>query len=178
MSGTITGELRRRSLEVGGILGDDGTGRLTTRTYYVDAVDFDRCCDAIDAVHANLEAENESLRRELDRVLGEREDRDGWVEPPKDADGEYVYVGDVMEWRDSDHDTFEVIGIGDDVLFYFDPDADDEVVEWTSPMNKRHHRPDSWASIIRDAYDAGVLGKTFDMSAAVARCKALAGDAS
>lgn len=31
-------------------------------------------CDAIDAVHANLERENESLRRELDRVLGEREE--------------------------------------------------------------------------------------------------------
>ena len=27
--------------------------------------------DAIDAVHAGLERENESLRRELDRVLGE-----------------------------------------------------------------------------------------------------------
>ena len=54
--------------------------------------DFDRCCDAIDAVHANLERENdelrmkfvnanrhalhlerenESLKAELDRVLGE-----------------------------------------------------------------------------------------------------------
>ena len=31
-------------------------------------------CDAIDAIHANLERENESLRRELDRVLGEQEE--------------------------------------------------------------------------------------------------------
>lgn len=35
---------------------------------------FSCLCDAIDTVHANLERENESLRRELDRVLGERED--------------------------------------------------------------------------------------------------------
>ncbi len=31
-------------------------------------------CGAIDAVHANLEGECESLRRELDRVLGEQEE--------------------------------------------------------------------------------------------------------
>jgi len=46
-------------------------------------------CDAIDAIHVNLERENESLRRELDR--------DGWVELPKDTDGEYIRVGDMME---------------------------------------------------------------------------------
>ncbi len=52
-------------------------------------------CDAIDAIHANLERENESLKAELDRVLGEQ-DRDGWVELPKDADGEVIHVGDVL----------------------------------------------------------------------------------
>lgn len=31
-------------------------------------------CDAIDAIHANLERENESLRRELDRVMGEQDE--------------------------------------------------------------------------------------------------------
>ena len=34
----------------------------------------DRACDAIDAIHANLERENESLRRELDRMLGEQDE--------------------------------------------------------------------------------------------------------
>ena len=86
---------------------------------------FERLCDAIDAIHANLERENESLRRELDRVMGEHEDRyqegyregimdgcayydaehtecllsepHGWVELPKDADGEYIRIGDMME---------------------------------------------------------------------------------
>ena len=44
----------------------------------ISGSDFDRCCDAIDAVHRGLEQENERLRRErdsalaeLDRVLGE-----------------------------------------------------------------------------------------------------------
>lgn len=39
-----------------------------------DAVTFGHLCDAIDAVHADLERENERLKVELDRVLGEQED--------------------------------------------------------------------------------------------------------
>ena len=35
---------------------------------------FTQLCDAIDAIHANLERENESLRRELDRVMGEQDE--------------------------------------------------------------------------------------------------------
>lgn len=35
--------------------------------------EFGHRCDAIDAVHAGLERENESLKVELDRVLGEQE---------------------------------------------------------------------------------------------------------
>ena len=57
---------------------------------------FERLCDAIDAIHANLERENESLRRELDRVMGEQ-DHDGWVELPKDADGEAIHIGDELD---------------------------------------------------------------------------------
>lgn len=55
-------------------------------------------CDAIDAVHANLEAENESLRRELDRVLGEQEDRDGWVRLPVGEPALTIRSGVVEEY--------------------------------------------------------------------------------
>lgn len=41
--------------------------------------EFAHRCDAIDAVHAQLERENAALKAELDRVLGEQ-DRDGWIE--------------------------------------------------------------------------------------------------
>lgn len=79
MSGTITGELRElladinwteiidhMRLNCGSIVDGDWLD-----SWHAAA---DHACDAIDAVHANLERENESLRRELDRVLGEQED--------------------------------------------------------------------------------------------------------
>lgn len=79
MSGTITGELRElladinwteiidhMRLNCGSIVDGDWLD-----SWHAAA---DHACDAIDAVHANLERENESLRRELDRVLGEQDE--------------------------------------------------------------------------------------------------------
>lgn len=48
---------------------DSGSPRLDC-----DSIGFGFLCDAIDSVHANLERENERLKVELDRVLGEQED--------------------------------------------------------------------------------------------------------
>ena len=56
------------------------------------------------------------------------------VELPKDADGEYIHIGDVMEWYDSG-ETLTVEGIGRDVLFYIDG----ENAEWTAARDKHHH---------------------------------------
>ena len=55
---------------------------------------------------------------------------------PKDADGECIHVGDVMEWPDGE--TFDVIGIGDGVLFYTESECGGPA-EWTGASNKRHH---------------------------------------
>ncbi len=102
--------------------------------------DLTAIADRIDAVHANLERENESLRRELDRVLGEQEDRyregyrkgimdgcayydaehtecllsepHGWVELPKDVDGVPIRVGDKVTEHEDGH-TFKVDGFMD-----------------------------------------------------------------
>lgn len=142
----------------------------------ISGSDFDRHCDAIDSIHANLERENASLKAELDRLMGER-DRDGWVELPKDADGEYIHIGDVMEWPE-DGETFEVVGIGDGwTLFYV---IEDGVAEWTRAESKRHHQPDTWERIIEDATALGAqMGRrTTQVDDLVARCRALAGDAS
>lgn len=59
---------------------------------------LDALCGAVDAVHANLEGESESLRRELDRALGEW---DYWesthVELPKDMDDVHIFAGDKLD---------------------------------------------------------------------------------
>ena len=67
------------------------------------------------------------------RALADRIDAE-MVELPKDRDGEYIHIGDVMEWCDSG-ETLTVEGIGSDVLFYIDG----ENAEWTAARNKRHH---------------------------------------
>jgi len=85
MTNTITTKLRESMV-------DDARGLL-----YIGETALADLCDAIDAVHASLERENESLRRELDRVLGEQEGREGLIRLPKDAGDEYIHVGDVMD---------------------------------------------------------------------------------
>ena len=153
---------------------------------------FEYLCDNIDSVHRNLERENESLRRELDRVTGEMDEHHAWAPEshymmlPKDAKGEPVHVGDVMEWPDGPDEPFEVVGIGENgTLFYMY----DESCEWTNASTKRHHRADTWERIIKDAIGEGMARercreKRCDHSGAlsnadlVARCRALAGDVS
>lgn len=96
---------------------------------------------------------------------------------PVDADGEYIHIGDVMEWPE-DGETFEVVGIGDGwTLFYV---IEDGVAEWTRAESKRHHQPDTWERIIEDATALGAqMGRrTTQVDDLVARCRALAGDAS
>ena len=144
----------------------------------------------------DLERENDSLKVELDRVLGEQDEREhhAWAPEshymmlPKDADGVPIHVGDVVEWCDS-WEAIDVIGIGaNDTLFYVDPDGDGEQAEWTTARNKRVRRADTWESIIKDAIGEGMARERgnkecCDHSGAlnnadlVARCKALAGDA-
>lgn len=67
------------------------------------------------------------------------------VELPKDADGEYIHIGDVMEWCDSG-ETLTVEGIGSDVLFYIDG----ENAEWTAARNKRHHHEPTVVDVLRE----------------------------
>ena len=126
---------------------------------------IEQMLDAIDSIHAALEAENERLRGEWDFWESTH------VELPKDADGESVCIWDVMEWPTTG-ETFEVVGIGDGVLFYVEDG--NEKADWTDASTKRHHKHDTWERIIEDA-----MGRysDADADALVARCKALAGDA-
>ena len=67
------------------------------------------------------------------------------VELPKDKDGEYIHIGDVMEWCDSG-ETLTVEGIGSDVLFYIDG----ENAEWAAARNKRHHHEPTVEDVLRE----------------------------
>ena len=179
----ITGELRA-AMRQWGWVESDGSITFTSSSMppSIDAVqsleisssDFDRCCDAIDAVHAQLERENASMKVELDRVLGEQE-RDGWVELPKDADGVPIRVGDTVEYVDDTLAPRNVTSItlaGDGWWVYIDGLG-------RRPDTYRHVTPDTWERIIEDAFNAAIQGaderwdSDVDRDILVARCKAL-----
>ena len=109
--------------------------------------DLEHIADRIDAEHQKcIDAMWEDAKSHLsDESLTEL----GWIRLPKDADGEYIHVGDVMEWCDSG-DTLEVIGIGDDTLFYVDPEGDHTYAEWTAARNKRHYHAPTVEDVLRE----------------------------
>jgi hypothetical protein len=113
-------------------------GDVVARTYCMGRDKFTDLCDAIDAVHANLERENESLRRELDRVLGEQEDRDGWVELPKDADGEVWHVGDFVVGEINPRNPKAI-----ERMIWYGPDSgwqlETNTIIYPCPDRPRHH---------------------------------------
>ena len=92
-------------------------------------------CDKIDPKREGFW----NLRELADRIDAEM------VELPKSADGEYIHIGDVMEWCDSG-ETLTVEGIGSDVLFYIDG----ENAEWTAARNKRHHHEPTVEDVLRE----------------------------
>lgn len=93
--------------------------------------------------HAELLEGNETLASDLESC--------GWVRLPKDADGEPVRIGDVMEWPTTG-ETFEVVGIGDGTLFYIDDSS--EQADWTGASTKRHHKSPTVEGVLEEMLDA------------------------
>lgn len=174
----ITGELRGAMRQWGWVESDGSITFATSsmppsidaeQSLAISGSDFDRLCDAIDSIHAQLERENAALKAELDRVLGDDE-RDGWIELPKDANGKPIHVGDTVEYVDDTLAPRNVTSInlaGDGWWVYINGLG-------RRPDRYRHVTPDTWERIIDDALD-GYHDTDFDNL--VARCKALAGDA-
>lgn len=147
---------------------------------------FDARCDAIDAVHARLEQENEVLlgcdaiafAKRIEDAAMRREDVTlfgvDYMANPFDAEGVPIHVGDEMEWM-TDNETFEVIGIGGPNTLFYECNGH---VDWTTASNKVHHKADTWERIEADAkkwmYENGTPNGVMEL---IARCKALAGDA-
>jgi len=159
MSERITSELRR-AMRIGHAV-DEGE--------QVDAIRhgaFMDLCAAIDAVHANLERENESLRRELDRVLGEEHDfapESHYMMLPKDADGEPIHIGDRLTDGEYTFEVCELAAFCDGSWSIRNEDGN----AWAA-CDVTHHEPDSWERIIADA-----AATRCDFDDLVARCRAL-----
>lgn len=91
-------------------------------------------CDAIDAVHAQLERENDALKESAEQ------DRDGWVRLPLDADGEYIHVGDVMENIVCPSVHREVTGVGVECFYGWD-DGNGRYSQFAATCYRHHHVP-------------------------------------
>lgn len=216
--GPITGELRAAMRQWGWVESDGSITFATSPTppsidaeksLAISGSDFDRLCDAIDSIHAQLEREyedlrmkyvninrhaqyveraSESLKTELDRVLEEQENRDGWVELPKDADGVPIRFKDkvTVPWSDK---VYEVGGFSyqenvhtGTMTIWIDTHIDGEFRALCATDSCHHYAPDTWERIIEDAIDAVDDVWADDrhnalVASLVARCKALAGDA-
>lgn len=95
--------------------------------------------DRIDEEHARI------LRETGEEIVADV--RKEWVRLPVDADGMPIRVGDVMEWPTTG-ETFEVVGIGDGVLFYIEDGS--EQADWTGASIKRHHKPPTVEDVLEE----------------------------
>lgn len=139
---------------------------------------FGNLCDAIDAVQENLERENDALYAENDALRHERDD--GWMELPRDADGEQIHIGDELVGEKVGGgycEPFKVIGyvMSNGVIEPMDEHKMPRMAKYA-----HHQQPDTWERIIEDAIIYAVSDTKDDRArfdALVARCRALAGDA-
>ena len=146
----------------------------------------------------HVKAENESMRAELASMVDggvpmtdENMAAEGWVRLPRDADGEYIHVDDRLLTKyefGTCTSTVEALILTDRWDFELsDEDGDTRDVVDMSDFyeNTRHAEPETWETIIKDAIRGdggsyGCLEERFNATvpALVARCRALAGDAS
>lgn len=94
------------------------------------------------------------------------------IELPKDADDEYIRVGDVMVYADGNTCPLPVVALVPPAVFLTD--------EGPRYADMCRHAPDTWERIIEDAVNVHGNGFnpcwTDERDALVARCKALAGN--
>ena len=114
--------------------------------------------DAIDSIHAQLERENAALKAELDRVLGEQEDKALTYEEAKQLcmkafDGGATYGSESMRY-------------GVNARAY-------DWEHWLEKHESLFKPTDTWERILHDAMAYAELPTDMDMQLLVSRCKAL-----
>ena len=114
--------------------------------------DLEHIADRIDAEHQKcIDAMWEDAKSHLsDESLTEQ----GWIRLPKDADGEPIRVGDVMEWVDIEG-TVEVVctvdAVGVDCFFAWD--AANCRYAQKDANAYRHHRPPTVEDVLAEFAD-------------------------
>jgi len=108
--------------------------------------DLRAIADRIDAEHERVRAE--SIIDMTDESMAEH----GFVRLPKDADGEYIHVGDVMEWvryKDDDPTIVRTVsGIGNGVFFAWS-DEQGRYAQYEAHAYRHHHAP-TVEDVLRD----------------------------
>ena len=144
-------------------------------------------CDLRERWLSSTPAQLAAIARRIEWELAER-----YLELPEDDDGKRWHIGDLVQSKLFPQEKpREVCGVGvingEDVLFYRSRQGYGHPSElhrgWDYASDVRNWQPDSWERIIEDACKRAVDGypdKTgcIAMADLVARCKALAGDAS
>lgn len=141
---------------------------------------YEKVVERAEMEYARLLKHCEKQRDELRRVEEKAFDsRRGWIELPKDMDGEHIRLGDKVRFG-RDGKPFEVTRLtylatpqdghygyisGDDLLSSYDP------------SRCSHVEPDSWEKIIKDAMGLGWGGCDDEnlISELAGRCERLAG---
>lgn len=132
------------------------------KTAYIPKDRLTAIADRIDAEHRRGMATAQQVG------YNEGEDaamRDGWAKLPVDADGVPIRVGDVMEWPTTG-ETFEVVGISANTLFYIEHGFDDSA-QWTAAHNKRHHHAPTVEDVLREFFSRYVTTKPKDEDDAI-----------
>ena len=138
-------------------------------------------CNQALAIADRIEAEHQKAIRELNNLA------DNSVLLPVDADGVPIRVGDHLcssFYEDGTVSGIELMQSRNEQVWAIavTPDGWD-VASWHNPESYSHHQPDTWERIIKDAMSASESDELSSgsyeqaVTALVARCKALAGDA-
>lgn len=146
----------------------DGNYVFTSAVARCELKGFTEACDAIDAIHAALERENEKLRKEqkewsigateamafVDRLTDAAEKREevtilgvDYTALPLDADGEPIHVGDEMDT--SSFGTVEVEGFVHSAIAFYNYE-DQQARLCTSPAKLCHHHKPVVADLLRE----------------------------
>lgn len=110
-------------------------------------------CDKITAIADRIDAEHEdAVRKEAARMLTKTSeymnDDDlaeiGLVRLPKDADGEYIRIGDVMEWvryKDDDPTVVRIVSALGNGVFFAWSDEHGRYAQYKANAYRHHHAP-------------------------------------
>lgn len=128
-----------------------------------------RLAESIKQLESERDEEHDKVNW-LHAELKELEERS--IKLPKDADDEYINIGDVMVYADGNTCPLPVVAIVSPTVF-----LTDEGPRYADMC--RHYTPDTWERIEEDARKAMSLYSMPNVvMTLIARCKALAGDAS